>query len=171
MQSIELVVTTLAYDRVRIQQSPCPADLVAMNVKDIMTVRPRTILADKQLHVAQSICKWGDFRHLPVVDGAGKLLGVVSVTDVLRASDAERVVSTPAAEREQQLAQVAVTDVMRRDPVVVDPSMPVDEAARCMMRERINCLPVVEAGELVGIVTSFDMLGLIGRSPVAVNGD
>lgn len=134
-----------------------------------MTVRPRTILVDKQMHVARSICEWGDFHHLPVVEEDGKLVGIVSLTDVLRASDAEHEDSTPAVNRELQLAQVSVVDVMIRNPVAVDPSMPIDEAARCMMRESINCLPVVEAGELVGIVTSFDMLGLIGRASVSAN--
>jgi len=136
-----------------------------------MTARPRTLLADKQMHVAQSICEWGDFHHLPVVDDDGQLVGVLSLTDVLRTSEAERDGATPALERERQLAEVPVADVMRRDPVAVAPSMTVDEAARCMMRERINCLPVVEDGELVGIVTSFDMLGLIGRMPIAASSD
>jgi len=139
-----------------------------MIVRDIMTARPRTIRATKQLHVAQSLCEWGDFHHVPVVDDQGALVGLVSLTDVLRASGSELDPSTPAAERERQLAEVPVAEVMREQPVTAAPDTPVDEAARCMMRARVNCLPVVDGDQLVGIVTSFDMLGLIGRSASTV---
>ena len=139
-----------------------------MYVRDIMTARPRTIRSDSQLHVAQSLFEWGDFRHVPVVDDQGALLGIVSLTDVLRVSASELDESLPPAERVQQLAGVAITDVMNQQPITATPDMPVDEAARCMMRARVNCLPVVDRDQLVGIVTSFDMLGLIGRTPSTV---
>ena len=132
-----------------------------MYVRDIMTLRPETIQADKNLQVVSSICEWGRFRHMPVVDGEGMLVGVISQTDLLRAAASNCEDDTPLVEREMRLGRILVGDVMNREPVTIDPETEVGTAARVMLRERINCLPVVDHGRPVGILTSFDLLALV----------
>ncbi|MFK7741709.1 MAG: CBS domain-containing protein [Planctomycetota bacterium] len=142
------------------------ADESVMYVRDIMTERPRTIRSDNQLNVAQSIFEMGDFRHLPVVDEQETLVGIVSRTDVLRAACSELAPNAEAGQREARLAGICIAEVMGQELLTTSPEVPVDEAARSMMRGRVNCLPVLEDDRLVGIVTSFDMLGLVGRTRV-----
>lgn len=134
-----------------------------MRVRDLMTPQPQTIRSDKTLRVVQSMLEWGQFRHVPVVDEVGRLVGVVSLTDVLRASASEFDVDAPRAERELRLARVSVRQAMNEPAVAVDPETLVGDAARCMQHYRINCLPVVENERVVGIVTAFDLLGAVSR--------
>jgi acetoin utilization protein AcuB len=55
-------------------------------------------------------------------------------------------------------APVTVSEIMVKDPVSVSPSTPSLEAMELMRRNHIGCLPVIESGQLVGIVTSYDFL-------------
>jgi len=55
---------------------------------------------------------------------------------------------------------VTVSEVMRRDPITVAPETPTLEALGIMQRSKVGCLPVVENGKLVGIVTAYDFLTL-----------
>lgn len=77
-------------------------------------------------------------RHLPVVSEA-ILVGIVSAVDL--ASEGK-----------------VAADIMTRDVLTCAPDDPIEVAAARMATRRVRALPVVEAGELVGIVTSYDML-------------
>ena len=134
-----------------------------MRVSDVMTSRPFTIRHDRRLQAVQSMLEWGAFRHVPVVDDHDFFVGIVSQTDVLRAAASELDPETPKVEREQQLAGIRIDSVMRSDVVTVDPDTPLREAAHRMQQERINCLPVIERGRCVGIVTAYDMLGVVAE--------
>ncbi len=147
------------------ERAPRAPDGRAMRVRDVMTSRPFTIRRDKRLQAVQSMLEWGAFRHVPVVDEHGFLVGVVSQTDVLKASASELDPDTPRAQRCLQLASVAVERVMRGEVVTADPDETVAEAAARMLRLRIHCLPVVELGRVVGIVTARDLLGVVADQP------
>jgi acetoin utilization protein AcuB len=92
----------------------------------------------------------GRFRHLPVVDGNGALVGMVDRDGLeLFLSKAE---SPGVVKRQYRIDQVMVCDV-----VTVTPECPLEEAAALMVRHKIRCLPVVETGKVVGIVTETDI--------------
>ena len=93
---------------------------------------------------------WKHVRHVPVEDESGRLVGLVSHRNLLRllacglhGSNAE---------------SIAVRNIMKADPVTVSPSTPTLEAIEIMRSHKLGCLPVVEDGTLVGILTAHDFL-------------
>jgi CBS domain-containing protein/gamma-glutamyl:cysteine ligase YbdK (ATP-grasp superfamily) len=117
---------------------------------DLFTVRP-----DDLVDLAANVMDWRHIRHVPVEDEHGRLVGLVSHRDILRLlARGAGSVSTDA---------VTVREIMKTDPVAVSPAMPTLEAIALMRARRVGCLPVVEDGLLVGIITAQDFLAASGR--------
>ena len=114
----------------------------------VITVKPTEILAD-----ALEIMQGSRIRHLPVVDGQ-EVKGLLSNRDVVRA------VAAPAPrEGYEPLQENKVSEVMTQGELkTVTPLTLVREAAETCCREKVSALPVVEGKNLVGIVTSEDLL-------------
>ncbi len=121
-------------------------------VKDSMTREVVTLTPDTTAGDALALCREKKIRHLPVLEG-GRLAGMVSDRDLRLA--------TPAlgdAARAEALAKIQVADVMSREVFTAHPEDPIEQAANEMRERRIGCLAVVEHDELVGIVTSSDVM-------------
>lgn len=119
-----------------------------LKVSDLMTTALMTIKASEPLGEARIDMEVGLVRHLPVVDDRGHLVGIVSDRDLTRRADKKR-----------------IADVMSRDVVTVRPDSPAQLAASMMLDLRIGSLPVVDdAGQLIGVVTVTDFLGLARRA-------
>jgi CBS domain-containing protein len=114
---------------------------------DLFTVRP-----DDLIDLAASLMDWRHIRHVPVEDEDGRLVGLVSHRALLR------VLGHSARD-----ANITVRDVMVANPVTVSPATPTLDAIQMMRDQHIGCLPVVEDGQLVGIVTSYDFLEASAR--------
>jgi CBS domain-containing protein len=125
-------------------------------IRDIMKTKVIRISADDTLWTVKEIMELAHVRHLPVVR-QGELVGVVSQRDLLRAS-LSNVMGLPADEQQLFLEGVKIGDVMSEEPVWIAPEANIREAARIMAERKIGCLPVIEAGELIGIVTETDVL-------------
>jgi CBS domain-containing protein len=107
----------------------------------------------------------GGVRHLPVVSN-GALVGVISQRDILRAPGLlSHLLSTARA----ALRSLRVQDVMSIDLVTIGADASVEEAAQKLLDHRVGCLPVVEAGALVGIVTTSDLLRALAGPPEAAD--
>jgi acetoin utilization protein AcuB len=118
-----------------------------MRVADVMTHKVETVLPAESAAEAQARMQQGGFRHLVVVDRE-QVVGVLSDRDLRSA--------------ERRLGRdLPVAELMSRTVVTVTPNTSVGEAANLMRLGSINCLPVVQQGELVGIVTSGDLLELL----------
>jgi len=121
-------------------------------VGDSMTREIVTLAPDETVGTALALCRERRIRHLPVLS-EGRLVGIVSDRDLRSA--------TPAfgePERAAALQKVLVEDVMADDVISALPDDPIEQAANTMRERRIGCLPVVESGELVGIITASDVM-------------
>lgn len=106
---------------------------------------------------AMDLLKEQGIRHLPVLREGDRLVGIVSERDIKQASP------SPATALEIReiyylLDKIKVKQIMTRRPYTVSPSAPIEEAALIMREKKIGCLPVVEDGRLVGILTETDIL-------------
>ncbi len=113
-----------------------------------------TVEADQTLAEAYRLMRENDIRHLPVMR-AGRLAGIVSDRDLRFATSALH--PTPFSD------DALIEGVMMREPHTAAPDDPVEEAAREMHRLRIGCLPVLDEGTLVGMVTVTDLLAALLR--------
>lgn len=127
-----------------------------MLVKDRMTRDLVTITPDTAFPDAFSILRDKKIRHLPVLDKKKKLLGVVAQTDLLHASPSSATTLT-VFEINYLLANLHVKEVMSSPPITVPDDAPLEEAARVMVEKKIGCLPVMNNGELVGMITETDI--------------
>ncbi len=125
-------------------------------VRDIMSEHVVTISSDDSLSTVEDIMTLGHVRHMPVVR-AGQLVGVVSERDLLRAS-LSNLSGIDSDQRRAFLQVVEIKRVMSAPPIVIDPEASVESAALVMAERKIGCLPVVEAGRLVGMLTETDVL-------------
>jgi acetoin utilization protein AcuB len=118
--------------------------------RDIFTVEPKAKL-DEIYKVMQAM----GIRHLPVVEGR-RLVGILSDRDIL-------LWSTIRGE-ETLVPHIPVGDVMTRDVAVTHEMAPIEMVAAKLLEHKIDCLPVVKGEELIGIVTTSDLLELLSRS-------
>jgi acetoin utilization protein AcuB len=121
-----------------------------------MSPNPVTVTAGTSFPEALRIIREKEIRHLPVVDEDGKLVGVAAQTDLVHASPSTTS-SMTVFEANFLLANLHIGDVMSTPPITVHEEAPLEEAARVMVEKRISCLPVMRAGELVGMITETDI--------------
>jgi acetoin utilization protein AcuB len=136
---------------------------MSTNVGSVMTKSPVTVKAGDSLLAATRILKEKGFKHLPVLDGKGALVGVVTDRDLKRAS-ASDATTLEVHELLYLLDRLKLEQVMTRKPVTVSSQEAVQAAAKLMVDRKIGCLPVVDGSNLVGIVTKDDLLRLVARS-------
>jgi acetoin utilization protein AcuB len=121
-------------------------------VKDSMTQRVVVLSPEMTAAEALALCRERRIRHLPVLE-EGRLAGIVSDRDLRSAAPA---LGDPG--RASVLEKIRISEVMTREVVTARPDDPIEEAANRMREKRIGCLPVVEDGTLVGILTSSDVM-------------
>lgn len=131
-------------------------------VADIMTSKVAYIGASVSLHEARNAMKELSIRHLPVVDGQGQLLGMLTQRSVLAKVIAlvDQAGVSNLAEAEKT---ITVVDVMETNFQITEPEMPLKTAAQFFIQHKHSCLPVISQGQLVGIVTSQDFVRLCER--------
>jgi CBS domain-containing protein len=116
---------------------------------DLFTVRP-----DDLVDLAASVMDWRHIRHVPVEDEEGRLVGLVTHRALLRL-----LIRTQT----QNTSRLMVREIMKTDPLTVSSTTPTLEALELMRSNKVGCLPVVDDGQLVGIVTSYDFLDASAR--------
>ena len=126
-----------------------------MLVRHRMTHEPITVSPETSFPDAFRTIREEGIRYLPVVGKKGKLVGIVTQTDLLQASPSSATTLT-VFEMNYLLAHLQVSEVMS-SPITVSEDDPLEEAARIMVENKIGCLPVMRNGELVGIITETDI--------------
>jgi acetoin utilization protein AcuB len=126
-----------------------------MLVRDVMKSPVLTVGPEVTLEEAYKLLLEKGIRHLPVV-AEGRLLGIITDRDIrLATSHLNPEGPCPGCAR--------VEEVMTKEVVTAHPLDPVEEAARVMRHRKIGSLPVLEDGEIVGIVTGIDLLDALLR--------
>ncbi len=144
-----------------------------MLVRERMTRNPMTITPDMSVTHALRLMRERKVHHLPVLDGHGQLVGIVSDKDLLHASPSP-VTSLSVWEITELLYMLKVEKILTPKVITVSEDMPLEEAARIMADSGIGGLPVMRGNALVGIITKADLfkafLQLLGgrRSGVRV---
>jgi CBS domain-containing protein len=129
-----------------------------------MTREVRTVERNDELSIAGGVMRQERIRHLVVVDAdrPGEIAGVLSQRDLFLGSLA-RALGYGSGGAHKILETIPVKEVMATDPVTIPPDRPIADAAKLMLERKIGCLPVVEHGQLVGIVTEGDFVRLAAR--------
>jgi CBS domain-containing membrane protein len=127
-----------------------------MSLDTIMSTDLITISPHENLATAREIMHDKRIHHLPVVDAEEKLVGLVTLSNVLAATDS----FLRDADNRMHASEIAVEDVMVRDLATVDEHASLRQAALFLEKHRIGCLPVVTDGNLRGIVTDTDFVAV-----------
>ncbi len=147
---------------------------------DIMTPNPVTLSPDTDIRTAATLLLDRKINGAPVVDATGKLVGVLTQSDLVAK---QKQVTMPSVfamldgfialssrdDFERELQKIAATNVaqaMSKNPKTVSPQTPLEEIATVMVNEKLYTLPVVDSGKLVGVVGKEDILRtlLAGKS-------
>jgi len=118
---------------------------------DLITVAPEDTLAK-----ARGIMHEKKIHHLPVLDDNQALVGLVTLTNVLAATDS----FLRDYDNRIHASEIIVGDIMVRDVVTVNENASLRQAALFLEKHRIGCLPVVTNGKLQGIVTDTDFVAV-----------
>jgi CBS-domain-containing membrane protein len=136
-------------------------------VKDVMTAEVVVVRRETTFKEIVAVLRRHRVSALPVVDDAGRVVGVVSEADLLaKEALANPGVMAEALHRQDVRKAEGLTagDLMTHPPVTAAPEDPVEQAARMMHFMRVKRLPVVNSGgELVGIVSRSDVLAVFDR--------
>lgn len=122
----------------------------------------KTLGRNDELSLADALMRTERIRHLPVLSDSGEVAGIVSQRDLFF-SGLMRALGYGSASRDRTLASVLVKEVMSEPVVTTTPGTPIAEAARVMVERKIGCLPVVEDGRLVGILSESDVVSAVAR--------
>jgi CBS domain-containing protein len=142
-----------------------------MKVQDLMTRDVTTVTATTSLRDAAVLLARNGISGVPVVNETGDVVGVLSEGDIVVKAAGEvarnRMLGwllEPNLGLEDKIRAATVGEAMSAPPVTISPKRPVHEAARLMIAESVNRLPVVEKGKLTGIVTRADIVRAFTRS-------
>ena len=131
-----------------------------MPVSKIMTKKLVTLTAKDDLVTAEKLFKKHHIRHIPVIEGR-TIVGILSYTDLLRISFADAV-----DEHEEYVDSIVynmftIPQVMVSDVVSVASNTSIKDVARFLSKKEFHALPVVDNGNLVGIVTTTDLINYL----------
>ncbi len=121
-------------------------------IRDLMSTEVVTIRGEDTLTKVSQIFSKKTFHHLPVVDDKRQLVGIISKEDILRLLS----VRTDMSDRE--FDDMQVKDIMTSNVVTLDPDDSIGLAADIFLANRFHALPIVEGTNLMGILTTYDLI-------------
>lgn len=130
-----------------------------LKVKDIMTAEVFVLQATQTLSLVRSLMKNKHVRHVPIVDEEDHFVGLLTHRDLL-AQTISFLADIDKKEQEDIDRNIHLVSVMKTDVVTANPEMGLEEAINILLEHKYGCLPVIEDGKLVGIVTEADFLKL-----------
>lgn len=143
-----------------------------LRAKDIMTPDPLTVTPQAGITEAAQLLLDRRVNGLPVVDEAGRLVGILCQSDLIAEQKKLPIPSfftlldgliplTSLKHMEREVEKIVAANVasaMTPDPVTIGPETSIEEVAALMVDKNFHTLPVVEGGRLVGVVGKEDVL-------------
>lgn len=127
-----------------------------MSLEMIMSTDLVTISPDDNLETARELMHEKRIHHLPVVDADENLVGLITLTNVLAATDS----ILRDDENRIHAREILIKDIMVRDVATVQENATLRQAALFLEKHRIGCLPVMSEGKLKGIITDTDFVAV-----------
>ncbi len=121
--------------------------------RELVTVAPETSLTQIK-HTFDN----HTFHHLPVVQAGGKLVGIISKEDFARAAYMLSLNTTGQAYSQLEYASLSANDIMTIYPVFLEPQDTVGLAADIFLANKFHALPILDEGQLVGLITTHDLV-------------
>jgi len=129
-----------------------------LTVAEIMTREPYSLGPDDSLTNARQMMAEHHIRHIPVVSGDGSLIGLVSQRDVLAAEDSTVLNAEGGPDSRDQY--VALSSIMATPVQTVEENAGLRGTAMHLQKNKMGCLPVLNEGKLVGIITDSDFVAI-----------
>ena len=134
-------------------------------VRDLMTEEVFTLGPQDDLTALYDLADAEHIRHIPVVGKEGELEGLVTHRDLL-GSALSGTAGLPLSLQRETLRRRTVREIMITAVETIGPDRPIGDAAQIMLDNKYGCLPVLEEGRLVGILTEADFVKcLVGMIP------
>lgn len=147
-----------------------------MLIKDIMTKNVITVSPEMKIHKLAKLFIDKNISGAPVVDEAGKLLGVVKEEGVIFQDKKVHLPTfinlsfgflTLGSERYNEeikkITASTVSSIMEKDITTINPNIEIEDAATLMLEKEIYYLPVVDKDKLVGLITKKDIVRAIAK--------
>ena len=148
-----------------------------LQARDIMTREVITVSTETPVSQLSKILEHRNIGGLPVVDADGRLVGIVTQSDLV---DRVRELELPPAvnildfhfylqipshlfKRVEKMLGTTVADVMTANPITVSPDTPVPQVAALMAKQKIHTLPVMAGGKIAGIIGKMDIIRALGK--------
>lgn len=128
-------------------------------IRDLMTTPVYSLRETDTLQNARVLMEKKRIRHVPITGADNRFLGLITNRDVL-ANTVSHLANIDPATQDEIDAGIPLQEIMRTDVHTLTPDQTVREAAHILYHHKYGCLPVVEDGKLVGIVTEADFLQL-----------
>jgi CBS domain-containing protein len=128
-----------------------------MQVSDMMTCSPVVITSDVSVKEVKETFEKHHVRHLPVVDDEGSLVGIISQTDLNRLIFGAFMPGDSKYD-DSMMDMLTLDDIMIRQPVTMAPDQSLEDVVAVFTDGGFHAVPVVEGGNLVGILSVVDVL-------------
>ncbi len=131
-----------------------------MYIQQIMTRNVDTVTEDMKLSQASHLMQQKGRRFMPVVDGNNQLLGLLTHAEIIRA-EPSAITTLSVGEVNYLMSKLCVANVMTKQVITCSPDTLVEQAGQKMRDKKISCLPVVDNGQLMGIITGSDIMDFL----------
>jgi acetoin utilization protein AcuB len=131
-----------------------------MFISDWMTKKVYTVTTDDNISTAIKLLKEKKIKHLPVVKNDSAIVGILSDRDI-KDYTPSKVTTFEIKELNYILFTTKIKEIMVKKVISAPPTMAIEEAAMVMYDNNIGCLPVVEKGKLVGIISDKDLFRVL----------
>lgn len=129
-----------------------------MLVRDWMTVNVISLGVNSSVLDAAEILREKNIRQFPVIDSKAVLVGIVSDRDIRDAMPSKFIPGDAVKVKGGGLYTLTAGDIMTLDPVTVTSDTAINEVAELLVKHKVGGLPVVDGGQLSGIITQADVL-------------